>query len=95
MSTRRKAVAAGTYLACDTDISSVLKTCPQERVGKTGAKKIIIKIISVTSATAKYATVGKHLSVSEIKRPAGRKWFSFSQRQSVLNSSKKYNSHRA
>jgi hypothetical protein len=30
-------MAVGTYLACDTDISSVPKTSPQELVGKTGA----------------------------------------------------------
>jgi hypothetical protein len=54
-------VAIGTYLACDTDISSVLKASPQELVGKTGARGK--KIISATSATEKYATVGKDLSV--------------------------------
>lgn len=52
----------GTYLACDTDISSVLETSSQELVRKTGARGGK-KLIYVTSDTEKYATVGKDLSV--------------------------------
>jgi len=58
-------VAVGTYLACDTDIRYVLKTSPQELVRKTGARGK--KLIYVTSATEKYVTVGKDLSVRKIK----------------------------
>lgn len=63
-------MAVGTYLACDTDINSVLKISPQELVGKTGAGVGGWGLISVTSATEKYAIVGKDLSVRSIKKPA-------------------------